>query len=112
MRKGNRKVTLAAPEQGRKVAVALMQSDIANATVDALTADYPEVVVIEHGTYVLLEADDELRIEMSRVGEELGAPITLGQWLVIMVTFVGRAAPGGDYMRVTSQMIDIASDAV
>lgn len=101
-------MTVVAPTKGRKVAIALMRSDIADATIDALATDQPDAVVTDHGTYVLIEAFDELRIDMERVGQELGAPISLGQWLVIMSTFVGRAAPGADYMRVTSQMIDLA----
>lgn len=104
-------IPVPAKTDGSKVAIALMRSEIADATIDVIAEDQPDAVVTDHGTYVLIEAEDELRIEMSRVGEELGAPITLGQWLVIMVTFVGRAAPGGDYMRVTSQMMDLAADA-
>ena len=96
---------------GHKVALVMMRSAIADATIDVLAVDQPDAVVTDHGTYVLIEASNELRIEMARVGEELGEPITLGQWLVVMVTFVGRAAPGGDYMRVTSQMMDLAADA-
>lgn len=104
-------IPVIAKPDGRKVALVLMPSAIADATIDVLAEDQPDATVTDHGTYILIEADNELRVEMSRVGEELGSPITLGQWLVVMVTFVGRAAPGGDYMRVTSQMMDLAADA-
>jgi hypothetical protein len=101
-----------APSDGRKVAIALMRSDLATATIDVLSDDQPDAVVSDHGTYVLIEADDEIRVDMDRVSEELGVPVTLSQWLVIMSTFVGRAAPGANYMRVTSEMTDLAERAV
>jgi hypothetical protein len=96
---------------GRKVAIALMRSDIANVTIDVLAEDQPDAVVSDHGTYVLIEADDEIRVDMHRVSEELGMPVTLSQWLVIMSTFVGRAAPGPDYMLVTSELTDLGPEA-
>jgi methane monooxygenase regulatory protein B len=106
-------VTVAAGEikrlkpDGKKVAIALMRSDLANATIDVLAEDQPDAVVTDHGTYLLVSADDEIMVRMDRVSDEMGATVTLGQWLVIMSTFIGRAAPGADYMRVTSQMLDL-----
>lgn len=99
---------------GHKVALVLMKSEEADATIDVLEADCPAVRIVDHGTYWLLEADDEIRVDMHRVGEELGRELTLSQWLVVMSSFVGRAAPGADYFRVTSDMLDLgdfASDA-
>jgi hypothetical protein len=92
---------------GRKVAVVLMKSEEADATIDVLQADRPAVRIADHGTYWLLEADDEIRVDMNRVGEELGRELTLSQWLVVMSSFVGRAAPGADYFRVTSDMLEL-----
>jgi hypothetical protein len=48
---------------------------------------------------------------MDKVGQELGRPIELSQWLVVMSTFVGRAAPGSDFFRVTSKMVDLEAGA-
>jgi len=92
---------------GRLVALVLMKGEQADATIDVLEADHAGVRVHDNGTYYKLECDDEIYVDMGRVGQELGRPLVLGQWLVTMVSFIGRAAPGADYFRVTSQMTDL-----
>jgi hypothetical protein len=94
----------------RGVAVILMESDEADATIDMLAREQPDVEVADKGTYWHLSAPDEIRIEMEKVGQELGRPIDLSQWLVVMSSFVGRAAPGADYFRVTSKMLDLEAE--
>jgi hypothetical protein len=92
---------------GRRVALVLMKGEAAEATIDAIDEDCPAVDIQDHGTYWLLEADDEICIEMERVGRRLGRSIALRQWLDVMSSFVGRAAPGSDYFRVTSERFDL-----
>ncbi len=92
---------------GRKVALVLQKSDEADATIDVLEADFPDIHIDDQGTYWLIQANDEIRIDMERVGQELGREISLSMWLVVMTSFVGRAQPGADYFLVTSQMVDL-----
>jgi hypothetical protein len=96
---------------GRKVAVVLMKSDEADATIAVLERERPDVEVTDKGTYWHIAADDEIVISMDKVGQELGRQIELSQWLVIMSTFVGRAAPGPDFFRVTSKMVELEAGA-
>lgn len=96
---------------GRKVALVLQKSEEADATIDVLTADHPTVAITDHGTYWLLESSGEIYVDMERVGEELGRPISISQWLVVMTSFVGRAAPGAAHFRVTSEMLELEPDA-
>ena len=96
---------------GKKVALILMKSEEADATIDALESEGRDVDVIDHGTYWQIEADDEIVVSMDKVGQELGRPIELSQWLVIMSSFVGRAAPGPDFFRVTSKMVELEAGA-
>jgi len=96
---------------GRKVAIILMKSDEADATIDVLERERPDVEVSDRGTYWHIAADDEIVVSMEKVGQELGQPIALSQWLVIMSSFVGRAAPGEDFFRVTSKMVELEAGA-
>jgi hypothetical protein len=98
---------MSSAEQGRMVALVLQKGEEADATIDALEADIPDVEIIDQGTYWLVRASDEIRVDMERVSEELGRSIPLSMWLVIMTSFVGRAAPGDDYFLVTSKMLDL-----
>jgi hypothetical protein len=101
---------IAVKPSGRKVALVLQKSEEADATIDVLEADYPNVAIVDHMTYWQIESDDEIYVDMERVGQELGRDITLSEWLVIMTTFVGRAAPGVDHFRVTSKMLELEVD--
>jgi hypothetical protein len=92
---------------GRKVALVLQKSEEADATIDVLEADAGDIEIVDHGTYWLIRAEDEIFIDMERVGQELGRELSLGQWLVVMTSFVGRAAPGANHFRVTSQMLEL-----
>jgi hypothetical protein len=88
----------------RKVALGLIKSEEADATIEVLEERYPDVQAHDFGTYWKIEGDGELRVDMHEVAEALGRPISLSQWLVVMATFVGRAHAGGDHFLVTSEM--------
>ncbi|MDB5064232.1 MAG: monooxygenase effector, MmoB/DmpM family protein [Chloroflexi bacterium] len=87
-----------------KVALGLMKSEEADATIEVMEAKYPDAQVHDFGTYWKIEGEGELRVEMDDISEALGRPVQLSQWLVIMATFVGRAHTGGDHFLVTSEM--------
>ena len=87
-----------------KVALGLVKSEEADATIEVLEGRYPEVQVHDFGTYWKIEGDGELRVDMDEIAEALGRPINLNQWLVVMATFVGRAHADGDHFLVTSEM--------
>lgn len=93
--------------RGRKVVLVLQKSDEADATIDVLEADFPDIHIDDQGTYWKIQANDEIRIDMERVSQELGREISLSMWMVVMTSFVGRAQPGADYFLVTSQMVDL-----
>lgn len=94
------------PRDGR-VALVLMKSEEADATIDVLAADHPDVRIVDQGTYWYLEHPSEIFVDMTRVADEMGRDLTLSQWLVVMTTFVGRAAPDETSFRVTSEMLEL-----
>jgi hypothetical protein len=88
-----------------------MKSDESDATIDMLEREQPDIEVTDKGTYWHIAADDEIMVSMDKVSQELGRPIELSQWLVVMSSFVGRAAPGPDFFRVTSKMVELEAGA-
>ena len=92
-----------------KVVLVLMKSPEADATLDVLRADYPEVQIEDSGTYWQLVHPNEIHVDLARVGEELGEEIALSQWLVVMSSFVGRVETEPDSFRVTSEMLQLGS---
>jgi len=93
--------------KGRSVLVVLMKGDEADATISTIRRDQPAAKIEEHGTFWQIGAQDELVIDLARVGEELGREIDLGQWLTIMTTYVGRVEIEEGVFRITSQMLEL-----
>jgi len=75
-----------------KSALILMKSDEADATIDVLERDLPGVEVTDTER-TAISRRREIVVSMDKVGQELGRPIELSQWLVIMSSFRRRAAP-------------------
>jgi hypothetical protein len=94
---------------GRKVAVVLMKSPEADAALDVLEADSAAVSVTDHDTFYLIEGVGEISIDIDRVGEELGEPISMSQFLVVMSSYVGRASPDDRHFTVTSDMLQLGT---
>ena len=90
-----------------RVVLVLMKSPEADATLDVLREDHPDVDIRDAGTYWQLTHEKEIVIDLNKVGEELGEDISLSQWLVVMSTFVGRVETEPDRFRVTTEMLQL-----
>jgi hypothetical protein len=94
-------------QDGRKVALILMKSTEAEATLDVVRADSPELTISDHATYYSIEGLDEISIDLDHVAEELGEPITMSQWLVTMSSYIGRVNSDERHFKVTSAMLQM-----
>jgi len=94
-------------DKGRSVVVVLMKGDEADATISAIRRDQPDAIIEDHGTFWQIGAQDELVVDLRRVGDELGRDIDLSQWLTIMTTYVGRVEVEDGIFRITSQMLEL-----
>ncbi len=93
-----------------RVVLVLMKSPETEATLDVLREDHPDIVIEDRQTYWYLAHDKEIRIDLERVGEELGEPIELSEWLVIMSSFVGRVETEPSSFLVTTAMLQLGDD--
>jgi hypothetical protein len=86
------------------ISIVLMQgSPEAQATVDVLVEDHPDLRVADHGTYwKITSTDHDLEVDLDRVQAEIGQPLSTAQWLVILTSFVGRVETTPRLFRVTS----------
>ncbi len=90
-----------------EVVLVLMKSPEADATLDVLRADHPDVEIDDKGTYWHLSHPKEIVVDMCKVGEELGEEISLSEWLVVMSSFVGRVETDPSWFRVTTEMLQL-----
>ena len=95
-----------------RVALALMKSDEADATIAVLRARYPTIVVEDNTTYWSVQSVGEIVVDMAEVSEELGEPITVDDWLVIMATYIGRASHEDNALVLSSRMLQLDSSPI
>ena len=97
-------------DSGRSdVSLILMQGSAeAQATLDVLERDDPQLVVADHGTYwKISSASGRIEVDLKRVAEELGNELSMSQWLGIMSTYVGRVLTEPDKFILTSDVTQI-----
>lgn len=98
---------MTATRESHRTVLVLMKSPEADATIDALATSAPEVSVSDMGSYWKLMSGGDIRVDMEAVSAELGEPVSLGRWLVVMSSYVGRIETGDDHLTVTSSLPDI-----
>lgn len=91
-------------EARETVAVVLMKSEEADATLAVLRRDCPQVRISDQGTFWMLKAEDEIAVDLKQVATQLGRPLSLAQWLVIMTSYVGRVETEQNSFLVTAKM--------
>lgn len=101
----------AAQQDRTPVSIVLMQGSAeAQATIDVLMEDHPDLEVSDHGTYWKVTSTEyDLEVDLDRVEAELGQPLSMPQWLVILTTFVGRVETTPRCFRVTSAITQMGS---
>ena len=86
---------------GRKVALVLMKSDEADATIAHLRERSPQIHVEDHLTYFRVENDRELTIELPEVAAFLGRALTMDSFLVTLSAYFGEIHVDDSVLRIS-----------
>jgi len=91
------------------VSLILMQgSPEAQATVDLLAQDDPNLVIADHDTFwKITSPTGHIEVDMRRLSEELGSEVSLHQWLVIMSSYIGRVKTDPYTFKLTSDVTEM-----
>jgi hypothetical protein len=81
----------------------LMKGPETDATLDALEASGQDVEILDEGPFWKVLGRGDIHIELADVVENLGAPLTMGKWLVSMTSFVGNVQSTADSFTVRTQ---------
>lgn len=92
------------------VGLGLMKSEEGEAVVAYLRATYPQLRIQDRGTFLLVESEDEISVELDGVSEYLGREISMAIFLVTMTTFYGRVQVSDDRFLVTSELLELEED--
>lgn len=91
------------------VSLVLMQGSAeAQATLDVLAQDDPELLIADHGTFwKITSSAGRIEVDLNRVAEELGSELSMAQWLVILSTYVGRVITEPEKFILTSDVTQL-----
>lgn len=95
---------MTAASRAYEVAIALMKSPEADATITVLTEADPDVEVVDRGPYLHVRSPRDITVDLNEVAEELGEDLPLSRWLVVMSTYTGRIITGDDFITFTSEL--------
>lgn len=79
-----------ANENGRTVGICLMKCDEADATIDHLRDQSPDVRVEDHVTYFRVMTEEPIRIDLREVSAYLGRDIPMSSFLVTLSAYFGQ----------------------
>jgi len=96
----------ASPPRAYEVAIALMKSPEAEATITVLTEADAELEVVDRGPYLHVRSPHDIHVDLNEVADELGEDIALSRWLVVMSTYTGRIITGDDFITFTADLPD------
>ena len=98
-------------DRNTDVGIALMKSDVAEATLESLRSRYPDLVVDDEGTYYMIWNAGSIEVDVEEVGEFLGRTLDLGSWLGIMSAYVGQVETTDAAVRIISGMSQFEPEA-
>lgn len=95
------------PEARHFVRICMIKGDDTDMVLESVEESQPHVKVIDRATYWMLEAQDEIILDVSDIGDRVGRKFTTQDVLVSFSSFVGRADVNGDRIRITSELPQI-----
>jgi hypothetical protein len=84
-----------------------MKTPEAEATLDVVREDHPELAITDYETYYSVQGEGEICIDLDRVSEAFGDSLSMGQWLVTMSSYIGRINLDDRHFRVTSDVLQL-----
>lgn len=89
--------------ESNKVTMILMAGEEADAVAEVVAESQPRASITNHGAYIEIEADHDLRIDLPQISERLGRPYEVETFLVILSSYVGR-------INVEDRMVSLSTE--
>jgi hypothetical protein len=89
------------------VRLALMKSTEGDAIVALMRRSGHPVTITDRGAYWMLEAPDEIAVDVEELSDEVGEDVSVEDILVTFTSYAGRAEVDGDIVRVTSRFLQL-----
>lgn len=87
------------------VGISLMGSEEARAALELVRLEMPDAKVTDNDCFYKIERDGLLELDMKKLGEILGRPITVSEFLVSMSTYYGRMVINDGLLQIHSDIL-------
>jgi propane monooxygenase coupling protein len=87
------------------VGISLMGSEEARAALELVRLEMPDAKVTDNDCFYKIERDGLLELDMQKLGEILGRPITVSEFLVSMSTYYGRIVINDGLLQIHSDIL-------
>jgi propane monooxygenase coupling protein len=87
------------------VGISLMGSEETIAALELVRAEMPDARISDRGCFYKIEREVLLELDMVKLGEILGRPITVHQFLVNMSSYYGRIVINDGLLQIHSDIL-------
>jgi propane monooxygenase coupling protein len=87
------------------VGISLMGSEETTAALELVRAEMPDARIADRGCFYKIEREAVLELDMTKLGEILGRPITVHQFLVNMSSYYGRIVINDGLLQIHSDIL-------
>jgi hypothetical protein len=95
------------PQARDTVGMVLMGSEEADAAVEILQEERPDLRISKTNCYYLIEGEGKIEIDVNEVGERLGRSLDVPSFLVVMSSYYGRAEVNENKFGVYAEMLQL-----
>ncbi|HEX8113440.1 MAG TPA: MmoB/DmpM family protein [Kofleriaceae bacterium] len=93
------------PRARDTVGISLMGSEETTAALELVRAEMPDARISDRGCFYKIEREVLLELDMAKLGEILGRPITVHQFLVNMSSYYGRIVINDGLLQIHSDIL-------
>jgi len=87
------------------VGISLMGSEETTAALELVRAEMPDARISDRGCFYKIEREVLFELDMAKLGEILGRPITVHQFLVNMSSYYGRIVINDGLLQIHSDIL-------
>jgi propane monooxygenase coupling protein len=87
------------------IGISLMGSEETHAALELVRSSMPDAKITDHDCFYKIERERLLELDMAKLGEILGRPITVAEFLVNMSTYYGRIVVSDGMLQIHSEIL-------
>ena len=87
------------------IGISLMGSEETRAALELVRAEMPDARITDNDCFFKIERERLLEFDMAKLGELLGRPITVPEFLVNMSTYYGRIVINDGILQIHSDIL-------